>query len=297
MFQYFTQILINLVSNLISWLLVFFLLFLIFVSRFWWKRRKLLDFMGCKTVQPIIRVYLSSFLLKPGVVTDLEGSHTFWGGLTLSAGEFQLVAQIDRFLSKVTRHLNIFDYLFDYLIPSTFRIPMVEIKYLPSPHSVEDLNLSDCTVILVGGPLHNLGTKLYYDQHMTFMRSDDWRLCVEVTKGKHAGRVLGPNVSKESLLQEDFKHPGVDVAALEKLYDKERNTTVFIASGTGTNGTASAIHYLIRYWEKLYNKYEENPFAICLECPRKSFATGWHWAADRADPAFYRNSSILLELP
>jgi hypothetical protein len=131
---------------------------------------------------------------------------------------------------------------------------------------------------------------------MTYMQSDDWRLCVKITKGQHAGEVLGPNIEKEEIEKEDFKHPGIDLAVLERLYDRERNATIFIASGTGTNGTAAAVFYLIRHWERLYREYKEDHFAVCLECPRRSLGN-LHWAADEAVEECYSNSINRLEIP
>jgi hypothetical protein len=294
---YLIAILLNLISNLLSWLIVFTALFLFYVLHLVRRRRNLLNFLGIYPQNLQIRVYFSSFLLNPGTVDDLEKKKTLWGGLAISAGEFQIIPDIDKWLSILARRSNFFEYLFDYLSPKKLRTPYVQIEYLPSPHMNEDLKLNNCTLILIGGPLHNLGTKLYYDQNLVFMRSSDWRIAVEVIKGKQAGRILGPNLSPNDLSQGDFKHPGIDMAILERQYDKERNSTIFLASGTGTNGTMAAICYLISHWKELNKRHKNTPFSICLECPRKALEPGSHWAADIADPSCYQNSTVHLELP
>jgi len=295
--EYLIAILLNLVSSLLSWLIVFTALFLFYVLHLIRRRRNLLNFLGINPQNLRIRVYFSSFLLNPGTVEDLENKKTLWGGLAISAGEFQIIPDIDKWLSILARRSNFFEYFFDYLSPKKFRTPFVQIEYLPSPRSYEDLKLINCTLILIGGPLHNLGTKLYYDQNLVFMRTNDWRIAVEVIRGKLAGRVLGPNINPNDHSQSDFKHPGIDMAVLERQYDKERNSTIFLASGTGTNGTRAAICYLISHWEELNKRHKDTAFSICLECPRKAVEPGSPWASSIADQSCYQNSTLHLELP
>ena len=291
MFEILVDVLVNLGSDLLVWMMVFLIIIIFPLSRRRGERQSLLKFLHLSSEKTEVRVFFTSFAVEPGAITDLTGEKTLWEGMAMDAGEFQAVRIIDRWLYPLVVHSGFYEYLYSHLAPSRFQVPHIQIEYGPSPHQDKNLNLSDCTVLLVGGPLHNLGTKLYFDSNMTYMKSYDWGISVEVTKGKHAGLVLGPNYTREEMLRDGFQHPNIDLAVLEKLHDQERNSTVFIASGTGTYGTMAAVHYLINNWQRLMKRHREDPFAVCLECPSE------HWFADQVDSAAYLSPKVLLEVP
>lgn len=298
MLDYLKDILTNLAADLLGWVIVFLFICLFTVSRRIRERRRLLRFLGLSPQKTQLRIYLSSYLLAAGEVVDLAGEPTMWRGLFLSGQEFQIIPSIDRWLSPLAKPSTFFDYLLDYLTPSRFRPAQIQVEYSPSPRSTENLKLNNCTVVLIGGPLHNFATRLYYGENKAYMQSDDWTISVRVTKGRGTGRVMGPNVSRETHMRDEFEHPGIDMVVLEKLWDEERNSMVFIASGTGSNGVKAAMHYLITNWVKLQERHGENPFSICLECPRPYLKPDVsHWASDQIDQSGYLDANVLLELP
>jgi hypothetical protein len=285
MLNYAINIFINLFSDLLGWLIVLSVASILLITRTILKRRKLLRFLGLSTERPTFRVYFSSFDLKPGAISDLDGQPTMWRGLAVSAEEYLAIRDIENWISLLSHDSTFTESLYTYLTPQKYRTPQIRIEYLPSPRSYEDLKLTNCTALLIGGPLHNIGTKLYTSENMTTMVSLDWDLAVRVTKGKLAGRVLGPNITRNQFVAEFGKHQ-IDVAVLEKLEDVERHSTIFIASGAAINGTRAAINHLINNWEKIDQRHEQHDFSICLECPH-----------DSVDPSGYLNSILLLELP
>ena len=262
---YLTGILINLISNVISWTLVFLIGFSIYISKRIVEQRRLLKFLNLKSNHNI-RVYLSSFFLESGSFFDLSNQPTMWSGYALSAGEFLTVRDIDKWLLVLTKKPDIIDYLFEKIVPLRLQIPKITVDYLPSPESFDGVFSENSTLFFVGGPLHNIGTKQYCDEeHRTCMRSLDWKMGVEIRTGKKAGEVLGDNISQEDF----FKRAGnntKDWGVLEKLTDPERNSTIFIASGVSINGTRAAVRYLVTHWREIQSCYKELPFAICLEC-------------------------------
>lgn len=287
MLNYPQAISASLVANLIGWIAVFLIVGVLYVSRHARQRRSLLEFLGITPKTRQLRVYLSSFELTSGSVISLEGKPTLWSGIVgVSAEEFRIIPSIEKWVLPLTSQSTLFEYLRQKLSPSRIRPITIQVEYLASPRAVEDLDLSNCTALFIGGPLHNLGTKLYSSENRTVMQTDDERICVHVLKGRLAGHTLGPNIEAGSGHRPGFKHPGIDMAILEKVWDEERKCTVFIAAGTGTNGTLTAVHYFITQWEELERRYGNTPFSICLECPRRA-----------EKPMGYLDRKVVLELP
>lgn len=282
---YILDLLVNLVSDLTAWMIVIIFAGILYVTRTMTKKRRLVDFLNLSAEKAEFRVYFSSFLIEPDTISDLDNQKAMWRGLTGSTEEFLAVRDIEKWLSPLTTPSTLADYLFSQLMIAKFRLPTICVDYLPSPRDVERLKLTNCTVLCIGGPLHNMSTRLYTSQNLTSMVSLDWNIAVRIAKGKNAGRIFGTNIRREEFIENFGKHQ-VALAVLEKIEDVERNSVIFIASGTSINGTRAAVNYLTTHWEKMHRQRGKSAFAICLECPH-----------DSVDPAGYFNSTVLFELP
>ena len=277
--QVIRDIAVNLAANTIWWCLVIIIgLFAIAIRAR--KRRALLKFLGLTRQQSRLTVYLSALDLLVQV-TNLYSQQRDWSGMALSAAEFESIPSVDRWLSQINKTSDSFlDSLFDYLTPTFLRLPKVDLHYLPSPRAVDELHLHDQTLIVIGGTAHNAFAKAYSDKNMMIMETDDAQKAIRIDHGKHAGRTFRPTRQRPS----DGAYE-TEVAKLEKIVDDERKTVSFIAEGVGTNGTLSAVHYLITHWEDLWRQHREKPFAICIECPTRDL-----------DKTGYMHPSVIVTL-
>jgi len=226
-------------------------------------------------------VYVSSLELSVSV-QNLYEEQQAWNGIALSAAEFEIIPSVDRWLQPIAGiETEFLDMLFNYITPARMRLSVVHLEYVPSPRSVNELDLRDRTVIIIGGTAHNAGAKLYCDENSALMETDDSEKGVRIMQGRYTGRLLTPTNTRQN-----NGYPESEVARLEKIVDIERNAVAFIAEGVGTNGTLAAMHHLITHWEQLHAKYGDRSFAICLECPsREKSKTG------------YSTPSVLFEIP
>jgi len=246
------------------------------------RREQLLHFLGLSTVNRRLVICISSYSaysVDPITKERLEKKIRS----ALSVNEFLAFPALDRWLSPLTKHSTLLEYLINYALPSIIRFMQINIEYLPSSFKDENCNQNNCTLILIGGPAFNKNTNLYYSQNMCAMQllTLDKRIAVKIIKGKRSGDILGQDISFDEYETNGTK----DIAVLEKVADKERNITVIIAAGATSQGTKAAIHYLISNWNRLYNDYNTNQFAICIECNN-----------EKVDPDGFLDSTVLYEM-
>ena len=121
------------------------------------------------------------------------------------------------------------------------------------------------TTIVVGAASRNSVRAAYVDRSLPLLtlsheaagaRSHDGHLAVEpyatLSRGETKGARLGA---------------AYNPAILERLYDRDRNATVFFAAGFRADGTWGACEYLVRHWSSLQRQFKDRDFAICLGFP------------------------------
>ena len=282
MSDFLNEVLANTAADAISWIAILILVGVISLSRYMRQRLRFRRILNLDETRNVVRIYFSSLFIEPGTVKDLDGNVTRFGGPAISAYEFRTVTEIDRWLSPLIRKSTIFEFLLD-LAPDRFQVKPVQVEYLPSPHILAELNIQNSTTLFVGGPLHNLGTKLYYDENATIMRVENWNSSVKVVRGKHVGKTFGLKRRVTEAQKETWQHPDYDYSVLERVWDEERNATVLIVAGTGSNGTRAALHYLIN---SDISTYRDSDFAICFECPS--------WLKDRQG---FLKGNVVFRIP
>ena len=246
------------------------------------KRKELLSFLGlspeCNKLIICTSSY-SAYSIDP--VTEERLEHKIRSAM--SVNEFSAFPALDRWISPLTKHSTLLEYLMNYTMPYLLRFIPINVEYIHSPSTTEKFTLSNCTLILIGGPVFNQGTMLYYSQHMCSMQllTLKKKIAVQIIKGKRAGDTLGPNIDFDEYEEGGNK----DIAVIEKIHDKERNVNVIIAAGATSQGTKAAIYHLISNWATLYSHYKANPFAICLECNN-----------EKIDPFGFLDSTILYAM-
>ncbi|MCK4618675.1 MAG: hypothetical protein KAT52_01890 [Desulfobacterales bacterium] len=233
------------------------------------RRGKLLSFLGLSAECNRLIICTSSYLahsIDPVTLERLENKIRS----AMSVNEFSVFPALDRWVSPLTKHSSFLEYLIHYIMPSLFRFIDINVKYIPSPSKTDEFNFSNCTLILIGGPVFNQGTMLYYSQNMCSMQllTLEKKIAVHIIKGKKTGDILGPNVDFDEYEVNGEK----DIAIIEKIHDRARNINVIIAAGATSQGTKAAIYHLINNWTTLYGRYKTNPFAICLECDNEKIA-------------------------
>ena len=243
------------------------------------KRKALLRFLGLSSECNKLIICTSSysaFSVNPETQERLEQKTRS----AISVNEFLAFPALDRWLSPLTKHSTFLEYLINYIKPSIFRFITINVEYIPSPVKIDNLPWSNCTLILIGGPVFNQGTMLYYSQNMCSMHllTLKNKIAVQIMRGRRANEILGQNIDFDEYEVSGTK----DIAVIEKFHDHERNINVIIAAGATSQGTKAAIHQLTNNWEKLYNRYKTKPFAICLEC-----------ANDKVDHNGYLDSTVL----
>lgn len=130
------------------------------------------------------------------------------------------------------------------------RAPKIEMEVSPS----ESTKIKFDNMFSIGGPGYNEVTKYYLRTAMPFFTFNDANTEVIIKHGSEEGkRFVGPD----------------DFGILQKLYDSEHGTVVFIAAGVGVNGTRGALEYLVNKWQYLYKRYKTKSFGVCIRFPNE----------------------------
>jgi hypothetical protein len=125
-------------------------------------------------------------------------------------------------------------------------------------------------LILLGSGGYNLATQWYQDKYEPKIAFGN---PMRINYGVDKGREIRPDM-------------GYDIAVLEKIIDQEHGSVVFISQGWNINGTRGACLYLTQYWNKLYDAYSKDEFALCIQFPHH-----------KIDPEGYRKPRVVASVP
>jgi hypothetical protein len=225
-----------------------------------WKRRKLVDFFGLGKQNRLLVYMTSRPVYEP---FDERG---------IPSEEFQLVPTISSlFLSS---QLGPIPEAFSGLIDSFWLIKRPSIEFLASPQDAEDIRFAN--TICVGGPAYNTATAYYSKACSPYFAlshaGDGWR--AHILRGTRAG---------ESVTADE----GWDLGILNKCYDVEHGTTIFIVAGIGINGTIAAAEHLVSNWQTLQTAYKAEEFGLYLRCPYRT----------SNDLTGYEMAEVMMQLP
>jgi hypothetical protein len=270
--QIMNNLLINLLSDLLSWVIVGVTLSLFALGAAARRRRELFDFLGISRSQPNVHVYISRVDVRPGGATMIGSEEQpIFAGPVVSAREFMILPELDRlfrspFLDNLPHSAR------KWLGERFHSLGNTEVFFQPSPSSESEISAG--TVILLGGRTVNVGTRYYQDTAYSVVDFTIGKRELFIARGTRKGSVI-QSTSKQVIKMEDDERPTNDLAVMQRLHDAERKRTVIIAAGTGTNGTMAATLYLIRNWYELYRqfgKHDSCNFAVVIECPNRRVA-------------------------
>jgi hypothetical protein len=274
------DIVVNLISDLLSWLIVIAASF-VFIRSFIQNRYKRLRCLfGLTGNSDRLLVYLSSLpVAKHGLVNRFGKRHSF-DQLTLTVVEVETTSWLTVLFAAdpLTRLPESTQQLFRRFW--AYRPVSLDIR--PSPLTEVQLEFTD--MLIVGGPLFNSAAKYYQDKDLSrlaFKVADDYSdksqwTSIEITKGKDKGLNFSTNEE-------------IDIGFIQRLHDAESNKTIIWAAGARTNGTKAALYYLTQHWDMLSEKLgkdDAKEMAICFHVP-----------ARKIDPDGYRKPVICYQWP
>lgn len=205
-----------------------------------------------------INIFISTLKINPSLLSsnnclqtqsDKNQKEIF----TISVGEFDLIPMIsDEMSRKKVLNSRKLAWIFNNIL--SIAKPIIKFNY--SSKIVDPKALPKTPIICIGSPLYNEITRHYLDKHeqvipVKFDLNPNIR--IKYKYGKDSAFVEAP---KEKITDQ------YDVAMLVKFHEKDgdRNNVVFIAAGTGVNGTKAATYYLITFWDKLKKAHDESNF-------------------------------------
>ena len=266
MSDFFLNVFINIVSNLIFWL-AGGLMVGILLSR---KRRRLHHFFGISKARSLV-VYLASLVIEPDTVKDRFGVIRGHSGIAIPSYEFQAIPKISSLFSSTP--LDLVPELFSGLVDALWLAKQPPLEFLPSPQKENDLIFTNA--ICVGGSKFNSATDYYLRTGKAYfsLSKDAGKWEIRVRRGSRTGELI-------------YEPRSWDIGFVQKIYDVDHQSTVFITAGLGVNATRAAVIYLADKWEELYDQYGDSEFGIAFRCPDFS-----------VDQEGYKRLEILMRLP
>lgn len=243
--------------DLLKWLFqlvaVMLSILLVGLPLVWWRRRKLFRFLGLTKQQPDFLVYLSTVFVERGGSLDFRGTARTFSGPAVPAAELAALEPVARLfteslLDELPKRLRRWlarrvSWVFQDVAP----------QFLASPQDVADVQSGN--LLTVGSRYYNSAGDLFAQpgQLMLAMEQQQQQMVIRVTGGSEKGRVFQTRDNSSE-----------DLAILERLYDPDTNSTVFVAAGLGVTGTRGAVEYFARRWKDLYARFGTDRFALCL---------------------------------
>jgi len=276
----------NIIANVILAFIIPLASLLYYIVRIYPRRRALWHFFNLSKNNNMLVAYLSSIIVEKGNAKNYRGEARSYQGVTIPGEEFQIIQWVN----------DLFSYPEDRLVPRPILAWLERIGWYVAPilvYSQSPLREKEVeenrakTMICVGSDAYNAATAYFTRKGMTWLNlsadsPDPQTWSVHVLKGKRKGEAI-PVFE----LRKGLRAVEIDLAILERINDRERGVTAFLAYGWGVNGTRGAIRYLIEHWQELYGKYGTGEFALCLRFPTIT-----------EDPQGYlAKPVILLELP
>lgn len=239
--NFLINLLNNIAADIVFWLGLGFLIWLavqIAQSHF-------LKFFGLETNKTLV-VYLSN-LWEP----TREKSE----GYLLSEYEFRAVESINGLFGSTPFSLPEF---VRGLVDSFWIGKRPNITTTVSP--LTNGSIAFTNMIVVGGVSKNSVRKHYVDIGAPYLvvhpkgTATDGEVqtmepCIQVMKGHRKGEIITGDY---------------EFAIVEKIYDAEHQTTVFMCVGYRGEGSLAATEYLVRQWGELRKRFGDKPFALCL---------------------------------
>jgi hypothetical protein len=242
--------LVNLISNVLANVIFWFGLGLVIWIGIRITQSRFLKFFGLEFNRTLI-VYLSN-LWEP---TTRKPE-----GYVISGHEFRVSESVNSLFGSTPFR---FPELVRGLVDSFWIGKKLKILTTVCPLTLEDITFTQ-NMIIIGATPRNIVRRYYvktgppyliFSKELKEIGDDADQLAtpwVQVIKGHR----------KSDRIEGDY-----NLAIVEKLYDEEHKTVVFMCLGERADSSWTATEYLVRHWGKLSKKFGDKEFALCLGFP------------------------------
>lgn len=220
------------------------------------RRRRLLEFFGLTKDHSDLTVYLSTLFVESGGSRDFRGVARTFSGEATPAYESE-VAPIIGTLFDAPLLDDLPDRLRSWLGSKVhWSLRPIRPTVCPSPRDCSSVQPGNA--FIVGSPAYNSVADLYAKTCNPFLRFEQTRAptVIRVVRGPTKGKILDTERGQDD-----------DTALVERVVDEATDHTAIMVAGHGVPGTVGAVHYVADNWEKLHQKSDTRPFAICLLFP------------------------------
>lgn len=252
----FEQIVIEIIANLISALFLAVLGFAIYLVFHLKERQGLLRFFGVTGNLPRLRIYLSRMEIKPGGTVGFEPVSQGYSGPSISEVEYEgallirnkLRSTLIALLPKRFQH-----WLGQHHVTLLTLDPPID----ACPQALGDLSSNN--LVTLGSSVYNLYSKHYLEHPSSqfyFDKNNIGERVVRICRGLRGVEIPGRSFGQE-------------LGIIQRIVDSAHGNTVFICAGLGASASYGSARYLIDNWKKLFRKYGDKEFGICLAFPQQ----------------------------
>lgn len=224
------------------------------------QRRRLFRFFGVGRGTLDVRMYLSRLQVKPGGTSGTEPITKGYVGPAIVKMEYDAgLLLVDLFQPRALALIP--DVLRDLLstLFATLSEVNTEIEVAPNPEDfAEDRHLAQ--------PLVTCGSAIYNSVSAHFLNRE--RSFYYFEKNAAGLRVLRARDPNAPDLDVAGRSGGHELACIQRLREPTSDSIVFVCAGLGSGATYGSVEYLVRNWRRLWRRYGDTEFGICL-----SFAT------------------------
>lgn len=219
------------------------------------RRRRLLSFWGITKSQPQLSVYVSTLSIRKWGAVDFRGTVRSYQGPAIPSKELSVMPEIAGLFSAPLLD-ELPNRLRQWLARIHWSLQKIELVLVPSP--LERGKVGPGNALTIGSPAYNSAADLYTetcDPFLIFEQRED-KTVIRVARGPRKGEVL-----------DDHRDRDDDTAIVQRLFDRDAQSTILMAAGHGVPGTVGAVRYIASRWERLAREFGDRPFAVCLRFP------------------------------
>lgn len=255
---------INVAVNIVSTLILALIGFIIYAYLYWKNRREILHFFGINNVKPNVSIYLSALNIKPGGTTGIEIIDKGYVGAAINKLEYDGALFIQRELKAkplalLPRNLQ------DWLGQENIELRNVDVPVKLSPSRITNRDSAfDNNLIILGTGVYN-SLSHYYLKEYFVKHSDLYPWHFYHAKDNKGQRIMGIHRKgfEDSPIY-DGRDDHVEPAFIQRIYDVDCKTTVFICAGLGSSATFGSARYLSERWRDLQRTFGDEEFGIAL---------------------------------
>lgn len=257
------QVRIGIVEGIVANLITTVSLTILGVSAFIWfsviERRWLFRFFGINRNALGVRIYLSRLQVKPGGTEGTEPITTGYVGPTIVQIEYEAgLLLLSLFQPRALALIP--DMLRELLSALFVTLSDIEARVVVTPKALSEMDLLE-NLVSIGGAIYNSVSQHYLSQLGSFYY---------FTKSASGERVMRARRSGGPDLEQEGRSRGHELACVQRLKDPDTGVTVFICAGLGSAATYGSVLYLAQHWRRLWRKYGDAEFGVCLAFDNQS---------------------------